>query len=379
MSHKANKSFFDKKKPWSCRKDLILGYYLTPYLHKINKLGKPILIVDGFAGRGKFRDGSPGSPLIICKQVADALNSPKFSVPASVTCVESDAELCNDLRLAIEPYRFASAIHGTFVDALQQIEQKARFNSVFLYVDPYTVDGLEWAALDSVFRHIQQSRSSIEVLLNFNGSAFARIACSVAGSHADDEIDGAEPDSVDGSVQPPTAEKLNEVAGGPWWRDIVVRRIPFSEKVAAITSQFCGQLRTRFAEVCWHDVRESWDRSIPKYTLIFGSRHSHARMLMNDAMAKSHQIEVTPSTPFLFEYRPIDVVPEPEVLRMTILEIARTRMRRHELVTQVTRQLFGRHSIAQITAQIREFIKNGKMKAATNSMRSNDNTIVWVD
>ena len=32
---------------------------------KVNTLKKPILIVDCFAGRGEFKDGQPGSPLII--------------------------------------------------------------------------------------------------------------------------------------------------------------------------------------------------------------------------------------------------------------------------------------------------------------------------
>ena len=59
--------FFDKKKPWSRYKDSILDYYLEPYLAKVARIGKPIVIVDCFAGAGKYEDGELGSPLIISK------------------------------------------------------------------------------------------------------------------------------------------------------------------------------------------------------------------------------------------------------------------------------------------------------------------------
>lgn len=58
-------TFFKRKRPWSKYKDLILDYYLGPYLAKIARLGKPIAVVDCFAGPGKFNDNQRGSPLII--------------------------------------------------------------------------------------------------------------------------------------------------------------------------------------------------------------------------------------------------------------------------------------------------------------------------
>ena len=57
--------FFRKKREWSKYKDFILGYYLEPYVPKVNHLKKPILVIHCFAGRGEFWDGQPGSPLII--------------------------------------------------------------------------------------------------------------------------------------------------------------------------------------------------------------------------------------------------------------------------------------------------------------------------
>ena len=63
--------FFQQKNPWSKYKDLILDYYLTPYLTKVARIGKPVAIIDCFAGPGNFeKDQEPGSPLIIAKHLS---------------------------------------------------------------------------------------------------------------------------------------------------------------------------------------------------------------------------------------------------------------------------------------------------------------------
>ena len=66
MSH--TKDFFKAKKPWSILKDQILDYYLAPYIAKILKTGKPLIIIDCFAGKGRFDDDEIGSPIIITQQ-----------------------------------------------------------------------------------------------------------------------------------------------------------------------------------------------------------------------------------------------------------------------------------------------------------------------
>ena len=62
-----NDDFFEGKRPWSVIKDEILGAYMSPYIAKVNRLKRRILLIDGYAGPGVFDDGSAGSPLIICQ------------------------------------------------------------------------------------------------------------------------------------------------------------------------------------------------------------------------------------------------------------------------------------------------------------------------
>ena len=66
--------FFASKKPWSPYKDMVLAYYLKPYLAKVCTLRKPVVVVDCFAGAGRFADGSEGSPLIIAKALKPLLH-----------------------------------------------------------------------------------------------------------------------------------------------------------------------------------------------------------------------------------------------------------------------------------------------------------------
>ncbi|MFC1634935.1 hypothetical protein ACFL5Z_08835, partial [Planctomycetota bacterium] len=115
MGHKADKSFFNEKRHWSKRKDRILECYLPPYLSKIATQRHPILIVDAFAGPGKFGDGEPGSPLIICRSIQESL-SKGLSVPVSALCIENDIELYSELSISIDPFTFAKAKHGKFGD-----------------------------------------------------------------------------------------------------------------------------------------------------------------------------------------------------------------------------------------------------------------------
>lgn len=172
-AHKAGREFFDKKRPWSERKDLILDYYLRPYLAKIAKLRAPILLVDAFAGPGEFGDSAAGSPLIFARHAEAALaRRPDLSL--KLVCIEADEELHSRLTQQLEGLSFAEAYHGEFVDFVPRIERWAAHASTFLYLDPYTIDGLDWQALERLFQLLAQRRS-VEVLLNFNTPIFVRL------------------------------------------------------------------------------------------------------------------------------------------------------------------------------------------------------------
>lgn len=376
MPHKADASFFDSKRPWSERKDLVLGYYLKPYLAKVATLRRPIIIVDGFAGPGKFGDGKPGSPLIIASQVQERLvNSP---VPIKLVCIEEDDELYARLHSLLKQFEFADARHGRFLNQLPQLEIEALGHTIFLYVDPYAIEGLEWESMDRVFAHVQNSRTSVEVLLNFSASSFARRGLAAMGMVAprgiEDELDDPPP------LQPPSVQRLNNVVGGDWWQEALRTSTEFPAQVQSISSGFCQRLRKRFAEVCEHPVKEKWHHKVPKYSLLFGSRSADALILMNEAMIKSRDLlahDARPAYDTLFETRPHDLVPDLQRLPELVLSAAANPISRGALIAAVVRRAFCQFSEKQIKHAIDDLLKSKTLNSETGKTRINDQVKVW--
>ncbi len=97
-----NSDFFQSKKPWSPYKDMILAYYLKPYLSKVCSLGKPVVVVDCFAGPGRFEDGTDGSPLIISKAVRQIADKGKA---VSALFIEEKRKYFHRLQESVKDYQ----------------------------------------------------------------------------------------------------------------------------------------------------------------------------------------------------------------------------------------------------------------------------------
>ena len=107
--------FFQSKKPWSPYKDMILAYYLTPYLPKVCSLGKPVVVVDCFAGPGRFEDGSDGSQLIIAKAVRQIAEKGKA---VSALFIEEKKKYFQQLKESVKDYQnVCQIVHGSFEDS----------------------------------------------------------------------------------------------------------------------------------------------------------------------------------------------------------------------------------------------------------------------
>ncbi|MCH8345057.1 MAG: three-Cys-motif partner protein TcmP [Planctomycetes bacterium] len=380
MPRRSDKSFFCDKKYWSKRKDLILGYYLKPYLPKIATQRRPILIVDAFAGPGKFDDGEAGSPLIICSH-ASAANAKPLPVPVEVLCIEPDNELYDRLEHLLGQFPFASARHGEFLEYLPEIERKASTHSVFLYVDPFTVEGLDWRAMDRLFQHVGEGHS-VEVLVNFNSRSFVRRGLAALRI----EVPSIDPDNEDDlpvdaeTAESPSLTRLDAVVGGGWWREVLRRPDGFPQQVQAVADGYCDRLRERFSEVCPHPVKALPHHTIAKYYLILGSRSPHALPLINDAMAKSREMLADlakPAEPTLFETRTFELVPGEDRLRDLLLERLTGQMPRGALINKVMRTALGDYSSTQIRRCIAELIKAGTVQSATRRHRIPDRELVW--
>ncbi len=365
MSHRADRSFFEKKREWSLRKDQILDHYLQPYLAKTTRLRPPILLVDGFAGPGRFEDGEPGSPLIMCKH-ATAVAAGGKSI--RVLCIESDHDLFVQLKANLQAIDIADPREGAFAAVLPEIAALAKTNTVFLYVDPFAISGLEWRSMANVFERLSGSGSSVEILLNFNALAFVRAG--LAALKKTTPPIGLSPDDQNenefGEVLDLSLERLDGVVGGGWWREILLSESEYSRQIQGVVEGFVRQLKAYFQETCYVPIRKSELQVFPKYFMIFASRHPDALQLMNDAMWNARHDAVFT----------MDLLADSEVPRL-ILDLADEPLSRDELITCVMRKEFSRFKRTEIRRHIEDLLKSQQLVSSTGKWRINDRARVW--
>lgn len=213
--------FFQTKRSWSKYKDEILGYYLQPYIPKVARLGKPILIVDCFAGCGKFGDGEPGSPLIISGAIHRWREK---GTKVSGEFIEADPDNFKSLEHVLKPYQdFVKPRLGKFEDHIAELARRAKTETVFLYVDPYTVKGLVFDQMKAVYDQIHEASASVEVLMNFNVATFMRWALAALKRVEELPIDATNEDAdyqADDPNERVEIATLNKIAGGDYWQSI---------------------------------------------------------------------------------------------------------------------------------------------------------------
>jgi three-Cys-motif partner protein len=300
----------------------------------------------------------------------------------SAFCIDDNPEFFSELSTLIGEFPFAEARYGKFGDYVQEIQERATDHSVFLYVDPWTVEGIEWPRMDRIFQHLSISKMSIEILMNFNAVSFVRrglAALKLAIPELNLEIEDSE--DIDAPpATPPSIEGLNTVVGGHWWQSILQAPSSFAEKVQSVTNGVCGRLRERFQEVCQHAIKALPHHTVPKYYLIFGSRHPEALKLMNDAMVKSRETLAElakPKYPTLFEMRSTELVPDVEKLPSIILGHCSKPKERGLVFLDVIRECFGQFSRKQIRGRIEGMLREGKLKSDTGKSRINDKVKIW--
>lgn len=367
MTHSADASFFDSKKSWSKRKDLLLSYYLKPYLAKVSSIRKPILIVDAFAGPGVFEDGQPGSPSIIAGRVAEALKRPRCA-DIQVLCVERDPELFQRLNTKFQSNPRFRLVNGDFLGSVPLILDKAAGKSVFIYIDPYAIKGLEWSAIQQLLNLVAEGQS-VEILMNFNAPAFGRRARALLGRTVPQEVD----DKSDASV-----DELSSVVGGDWWESIFETQGDFASQVQLLADRFCDQIRTLVPEVCSQSIFEHYRQAIPKYTMIFASRHRDTRELMNDAMASGLEkfAEETEEPGCLFEMRPESVAPDASTLDEILISALDRPMRRKELIYHAMQHQIGQFKSGTYKTKINQLVKRGAIRTTHHNFRLNDDAMV---
>jgi three-Cys-motif partner protein len=303
MGSKYRNNFFDSKRDWSKYKDSVLDYYLVPYLQKVKRLGKPICVVDMFAGRGEFKTGEPGSPRIIAVRLQELAQQ---GHPVKLLCYENHKPFYKHLVKVLEPFSFAQAAPKDCFSDVANIVQVASTHTTLLYIDPCDVVQLSLSKLGLIFDKVRQN-SSVEALIVFMARAFMRqaaLAQSVemrleeSGALKDPLVSAAEveddkamwlealygDEAVSQHAQSQKYQALlSDIAGGDYWQAIIQdSTMTWNEKCESLVDQYRLKLRN------WFNLAEALPvhadtGAIPKYWIAFVSRYEPAFDLFNRA------------------------------------------------------------------------------------------------
>jgi len=360
--------FFQSKKPWSPYKDMILAYYLTPYLPKVCSLGKPVVVVDCFAGPGRFEDGTDGSPLIIAKAVRKIAERGKT---VSALFIEEKRKYFQQLKESVKDYRdVCRTVYGSFEDSAKEIADMGRNNTVFVYIDPYGIKSLRFDTLAGIYANIAKG-SSVEVLLNFNASSLIRNGLAALKCRQQDDKE----EELDRTMTP---ADIDTIAGGDYWRGIVTRENPFPDKEAQCVSEYMRLMKRYFDEVCSYGIKEKYEHAIPKYRLLFGSRHEDAFILMNDAIcnARDKFLGKQRVDGYLFDMRANDEIHDPHRLHKVIVDSLTTSLPRKKLIVRAMHGVFAEYKNSEYKRMIGSLLKEGKFCSKSGKTRINDHELL---
>lgn len=237
-----------------------------------------VVILDGFAGKGRYSDGSPASAELILQAIKDLQRSRK--VTAYFT--EKDRKSFAGLAQVVGEYRAAGldvhALHGKVNDHLDEVVSAATGVPLFLFLDPCGA-GLPFDRLREVLVGPRRERwPQTEVLLNFS----AELSRRTGGLLNKDE--SAE------------AAWMDITCGGPWWRTTAKEALRRSLKrgFEPVAHAVANEYAQRLAEATGcHPVVVPVRRRLhhqPIYHLIFLTRSPYGLWVFADAIGKARKV-----------------------------------------------------------------------------------------
>ena len=154
-------------------KHIILEKYLKAWINILGK-DRKVCYFDCFAGRGKYLDGTEGSPLIALKAASDLINSRSHIKEIELTFIEKDKSNYENLKIVLneELKRDPSRYHGItvhppindeFVNVVSQLlEDSKRVPPSFFFIDPFGFSGIPFKMIQNIL-----SIPKTEVFINF--------------------------------------------------------------------------------------------------------------------------------------------------------------------------------------------------------------------
>jgi three-Cys-motif partner protein len=280
MAKGTSSGLLDEQRAQSVFKHKILGTYVMPFatMTGSRSTDRRVVVLDGFAGRGRYPDGSPASAELILET---SLNATQAAIESVL--VEKKQSDFTQLNALVAQYRDrgvrSEALLGQVLQHLSAVVRQAEGVPLFMFLDPCGAN-IPYTNLAAVLAGPRrQVWPATEVLLNFSADLTRRAAGALRAELLDHDA----------------LPVMDRTCGGPWWRQLALNTYAASASGSFEAAAFAvvEEYARRLAEASgMHAVTVPVHRRVshqPIYHLVFLSRRTHGIWVFADAVAHARQ------------------------------------------------------------------------------------------
>lgn len=277
VSKGTSSGLLDEVKAQSVLKHAILDSYIIRFaIMTASKIpSKRAVLLDGFAGRGRYPDGTPasGERMLLAAQRA------KNSAQVDVVLVEREPKDYEQLDRVANEYRQrgvnVTAHCGDVQDHLAEVLVQAANVPLFLFLDPCGAN----VPFDSLRSALAENRRRkwppTEALLNISADLTRRAAGVVNKGQVDHKV----------------IPRMTTMCGGDWWKQVALDAYATSgdgkweASAEAVVNRYAQMLgnATQMVPIVVPVHRRAHHQ--PVYHLVFLTRREHGRWVFGDALA----------------------------------------------------------------------------------------------
>lgn len=260
----ANSEFFGNRDSKAVLKHGLLARYAKYFAGRAGRATNGrVAFIDGYAGKGRYDDGNPGSPLLLATQAQGAKS---FGRDVKLAFVEQDDSFRTQLTgtLAAEGIEPDLVIGGDLDEAIDGLLERYDDHAILLFVDPFGL-AISRATLTGILKK-RSRKQPIDVLYHFSLSSVARQgALGITDKHGSEF----------------SANQLDNALGTDTWRGPFERSTgddgAATEAAIAVAEAFADAIREATSvEATSVQVRRRPEH-LPTYllTLFSGDRKAH--------------------------------------------------------------------------------------------------------
>ncbi len=270
--------FFISKKAAAVFKHKLISVYFPKIAGKAasTESDKRLAYVDTHARRGRYDDGTAGSPLLIAGNVAGMFEQRQIDCFFVEKHRSNYNRLCSVLSESMPEGAVWKTRCGAASAHIAEAIQFAGNSPLFMFVDPYGL-GPTFPEVASVLNRprVGVGGRKTELLLNFITSAFSR-----AGGYL--KFDSPT------SQQLATLDHLDAVLDGDWWRAIYQAGDSPGEAVGEIAEEYARRV-SKATNASWTliPVFNRAHHSVPVYWLLHFTYHADGLWWIREAAAQA--------------------------------------------------------------------------------------------